>query len=43
MIDASHANSNKDFKLQSKVVNDIKEQIMNGEKYNRVYAQKQSS
>ncbi len=32
MIDASHANSNKDFKLQSKVVNDIKEQIMNGEK-----------
>ena len=32
MIDASHANSNKDYKNQSIVVNDVKQQISNGEK-----------
>ncbi len=32
MIDASHANSNKDFKMQSKVVNDVKNQLLSGEK-----------
>ena len=32
MIDASHANSKKDYKNQSIVVNDVKEQILNGEK-----------
>jgi 3-deoxy-7-phosphoheptulonate synthase len=31
MIDASHANSKKDYKNQSIVVNDVKEQILNGE------------
>ena len=32
MIDASHANSNKDFKMQSKVVDDVKSQLLSGEK-----------
>ena len=32
MIDASHANSNKDFKMQSKVVDDVKNQLLTGEK-----------
>ena len=32
MIDASHANSNKDFKMQSKVVDDVKNQLLSGEK-----------
>ena len=32
MIDASHANSNKDFKMQSKVVDDVKNQLISGEK-----------
>ena len=32
MIDASHANSNKDFKMQSKVVDDVKKQLLLGEK-----------
>ena len=32
MIDASHANSNKDFKMQSKVVDDVKCQLLSGEK-----------
>ena len=32
MIDASHANSKKDYKNQSIVVNDVKQQISNGEK-----------
>ena len=32
MIDASHANSNKDFKMQSKVVDDVKNQLLLGEK-----------
>ena len=32
MIDASHANSNKDFKMQSKVVDDVKGQLLSGEK-----------
>ena len=32
MIDASHANSNKDFKMQSIVVDDVKNQLMLGEK-----------
>tara|TARA_B100000035_G_scaffold278146_1_gene256897 strand:+ start:17748 stop:18806 length:1059 start_codon:yes stop_codon:yes gene_type:complete len=32
MIDASHANSNKDFKMQSTVVEDVKTQLLNGEK-----------
>ena len=32
MIDASHANSNKDFKMQSVVVDDVKSQLMSGEK-----------
>ena len=32
MIDASHANSNKDFKMQSIVVNDVKNQLLSGEK-----------
>ena len=32
MIDASHANSNKDFKMQSIVVNDVKNQLLLGEK-----------
>tara|TARA_A100001035_G_scaffold276334_1_gene271141 strand:- start:356 stop:1414 length:1059 start_codon:yes stop_codon:yes gene_type:complete len=32
MIDASHANSNKDFKMQSKVVDNVKNQLLSGEK-----------
>ena len=32
MIDASHANSNKDFKMQSKVVDDVKNQLLSGER-----------
>jgi len=32
MIDASHANSKKDYKKQSIVVDDVKQQISNGEK-----------
>ena len=32
MIDASHANSQKDYKKQKIVVNDISEQIINGNK-----------
>ena len=32
MIDASHANSNKDFKMQSIVVDDVKNQLLLGEK-----------
>ena len=32
MIDASHANSNKDFTMQSKVVDDVKNQLLAGEK-----------
>tara|TARA_B100000676_G_scaffold83239_1_gene83355 strand:- start:4846 stop:5904 length:1059 start_codon:yes stop_codon:yes gene_type:complete len=32
MIDASHANSNKDFKMQSRVVDDVKNQLISGEK-----------
>ncbi len=32
MIDASHANSNKDFKMQSIVVDDVKSQLISGEK-----------
>jgi len=32
MIDASHANSNKNYKMQSVVVNDVKNQIIQGEK-----------
>ena len=32
MIDASHANSNKDFKMQSKVVDNVKDQLLSGEK-----------
>ena len=32
MIDASHANSKKDYKKQSIVVDDVKQQICNGEK-----------
>ncbi len=32
MIDASHANSNKDFRMQSKVVDDIANQLLLGEK-----------
>jgi 3-deoxy-7-phosphoheptulonate synthase len=32
MIDASHANSKKDYKNQSIVVNDVKQQISSGEK-----------
>ncbi|MDC0415292.1 3-deoxy-7-phosphoheptulonate synthase [Gammaproteobacteria bacterium] len=32
MIDASHANSKKDYKKQSIVVDDVKQQILNGEK-----------
>ena len=32
MIDASHANSNKDFKMQSRVVDDVKNQLLSGEK-----------
>ncbi len=32
MIDASHANSNKDFKMQSKVVDNVKNQLLAGEK-----------
>lgn len=32
MIDASHANSNKDFKMQSKVVTDVKNQLLSGER-----------
>ena len=32
MIDANHANSKKDYKNQSIVVNDVKQQISNGEK-----------
>ena len=32
MIDASHANSNKDFRMQSKVVDDVKNQLLAGEK-----------
>lgn len=32
MIDASHANSNKNYKKQSDVVNDVKKQISNGER-----------
>ena len=32
MIDASHANSKKDYKNQSIVVDDVKQQILNGEK-----------
>ena len=32
MIDASHANSNKNYKMQSAVVNDVKNQIIQGEK-----------
>jgi 3-deoxy-7-phosphoheptulonate synthase len=32
MIDASHANSNKDYKMQSAVVDDVKNQIIQGEK-----------
>ena len=32
MIDASHANSNKDFKMQSVVVDDVKNQLLSGEK-----------
>ena len=32
MIDASHANSNKNYKMQSAVVDDVKNQIMQGEK-----------
>ena len=32
MIDASHANSNKDYKRQSIVVDDVKQQICDGEK-----------
>ena len=32
MIDASHANSKKDYKKQSTVVEDVKQQICNGEK-----------
>jgi len=31
MIDASHANSKKDFKMQSMVVDNVKEQLLNGE------------
>ena len=32
MIDASHANSNKDFKMQSKVVDNVKDQLLSGER-----------
>jgi len=32
MIDASHANSNKNYKMQSAVVDDVKKQIIQGEK-----------
>ena len=32
MIDASHANSNKNYKMQSAVVDDVKNQIIQGEK-----------
>ena len=32
MIDASHANSNKDYKMQSVVLDNVKQQIINGEK-----------
>ena len=32
MIDASHANSKKDYKMQSLVVDNVKEQLLNGEK-----------
>ena len=32
MIDASHANSKKDYKKQSTVVEDVKQQICNDEK-----------
>ena len=32
MIDASHANSKKDYKMQSMVVDDVKVQLLNGEK-----------
>lgn len=32
MIDASHANSNKDFKMQSKVLTDVKNQLLSGER-----------
>jgi 3-deoxy-7-phosphoheptulonate synthase len=32
MIDASHANSKKDYKKQSIVVDDVKDQISSGEK-----------
>jgi 3-deoxy-7-phosphoheptulonate synthase len=32
MIDASHANSNKNYKMQSAVVEDVKNQIIQGEK-----------
>ncbi len=31
MIDASHANSKKDYKMQSMVVDNVKEQLLNGE------------
>lgn len=32
MIDASHANSNKNYKMQSVVVDDVKKQILHGER-----------
>ena len=32
MIDASHANSNKNYKMQSKVVADVRNQLLSGEK-----------
>ncbi len=32
MIDASHANSKKDYKMQSLVVDDVKKQLLSGEK-----------
>ena len=32
MIDCSHGNSNKDFRKQSEVLNDVASQISNGEK-----------